>query len=149
MLNKLNPQLVETRRGAWDALLSPGADKETQSMSSSRKLLLDTLKLAGKGKKPEDRIRSILGGLQVGVMEANVQFLISIYDAQSDAVHGTMDFDTAFGSQINRVRTLLLVEESGDRERGRHKRGSYCLRLEIVCDQSAQDFRPCIETHVR
>jgi hypothetical protein len=95
MLAKIDPQLVETRRGAWDALLSSSADKETQSMSSSRKLLLDTLKRAGKGSRPEDQIRSILLPKRSSVIEASVDFLISIYDAQSEGVHGKMDFDTA------------------------------------------------------
>jgi hypothetical protein len=95
MLTKLDPQLVETRRGAWDALLSRSADKETQSMSSSRKLLLDTVKLAGKGKRPEDQIRSILGGKEISVIRTSVEFLISIYDTQSNGVHGTLDLDTA------------------------------------------------------
>lgn len=70
MLRLLDPSLVATRRGAWDALLSDNADGDRQAIASSRQLLSEALRLAGKGETREERVNSILNNKDAAALKA-------------------------------------------------------------------------------
>jgi hypothetical protein len=95
MLLKVNPTLVETRRGAWNALLSGSEDSDRQAIASSRQLLAETLRTAGTGKDREERVRSILKDKDAEMVEAVAKLVDSVYDLQSKGEHAKPNFDRA------------------------------------------------------
>src|SRR6266566_2005910 len=95
MLGGLNPKLVETRRGAWDALLSGGEDSERQAIASSRQLLAETLRTATKGETREKMVRAILKDKDAKMVESVGDLVNSVYDLQSKGEHAKPNFDRA------------------------------------------------------
>jgi hypothetical protein len=96
MLGKINPELVETRKGAWNALVSNGEDSKRQAIASSRQLLAETLRLVGKGEHRADKVRSILSGRDAEMVETVADLVDSIYNLMSKGEHEEPTFDRAF-----------------------------------------------------
>lgn len=95
MLNKVNPTLVQKRRGARAVLLSEQPDSVSQAVSSCRELLNQTINSLAEGKTRKEKVLKILEGREAEVVESLAELIDSLYSLQSKGTHAESDIETA------------------------------------------------------
>ena len=115
MLSKLDPKLVETHKGAWDALQSNSRDQSRQTIASARELLNDVITRLGSGATRKEKIRSVMKSeSRTEVMEAFANLVDALYGFASGEYHTESNYDDALFVLTTTEQTLFhLLNAAG------------------------------------